>query len=143
MASAAGLDVRPALISNRGDVFFDPNFANPNFLQGPDVAVKVGETWKFFDPGTNYLPYGMLRYGREEGQQALVTDSKEPVWVDVPLSAPQKSLTKRTSKFRLLEDGTLEGDVRVEFTGQAGIEAKVEVDGLSPAEKRDFAARGR
>jgi hypothetical protein len=134
MASAAGLDVRPALISNRGDAFFDPNFASPHFLGGPDVAVKLGETWKFFDPGTNYLPYGMLRW-QEEGQQALVTDSKEPVWVDVPLSAPQKSLTKRTGKFRLLEDGTLEGDVRVEFTGQAGIEAKIEDDGLSPAER--------
>jgi hypothetical protein len=134
MASAAGLDVRLALISNRGDVFFDPTFTNPYFLAGADVAVKLGETWRFFDPGTNYLPLGMLRW-QEEGQQALITDSKEPVWVDVPLSAPQKSLTKRTGKFRLLEDGTLEGDVRVELTGQAGIEAKIEDDGLSPAER--------
>jgi hypothetical protein len=134
MATAAGFEVRPALISNRGDAFFDPNFANPYFLAGADVAVKLGETWKFFDPGTNYLPYGMLRW-QEEGEQALITDSKEPVWVDIPLSAPQKSLTKRTGKFRLLEDGTLEGDVRVEFTGQAGIEAKIEDDGLSSDER--------
>jgi Domain of Unknown Function with PDB structure (DUF3857)/Transglutaminase-like superfamily len=134
MATAAGFEVRPALISNRGDAFFDPNFANPYFLAGADIAVKLGETWKFFDPGTNYLPYGMLRW-QEEGEQALITDSKEPVWVDVPLSAPQRSLTKRTGKFRLLEDGTLEGDVRVELTGQAGIEAKIEDDGLSPAER--------
>lgn len=37
---------------------------------------------------------------------------------------PDKSLQKSTGKFRLLEDGTLDGDVRIEYTGQLAIDKK-------------------
>src|SRR6266478_6413073 len=76
------------------------------------VAVRVGEGWQFFSPSEMYTSFGMLGWP-EEGQEALVTDSKEPVWVKTPMSPPEKSLEKRTGKFRLLEDGTLEGDVSI------------------------------
>ena len=42
---------------------------------------------------------------------ALVTNSKELIWKLIPLSPADKSLGKRTGKFKLLEDGTLEGCV--------------------------------
>jgi len=96
--------------------------------------VKVGETWKFFDPGRSYVLPGMLRW-QQEGQQALVMDSKEPAWVPTPLSAPEKTISKHKGRFRLLEDGTLEGDVHAEFLGQMGIEAKNEDDGKTEAER--------
>jgi hypothetical protein len=70
------------------------------------------------------MPYGMLLW-REEGQQALVSDPKDPVFVKTPLSAPQKSLEKRTAKLRLSDDGTLEGDVRVEYTGHSAVDKSI------------------
>ena len=39
----------------------------------------------------------MLRW-QEEGQQALITDPKQPVWVDTPMSTADKSLVKRNAK---------------------------------------------
>src|SRR6185503_5161660 len=96
---------------------------NAYFIQPQNIAVNVGGSWKFFNPGYNYIPLGMLRW-QEEGQQSLIRDPKNPVWVSTPMSSPEKSLAKRTARLKLSEDGTLEGDVRLEFTGHQAIERK-------------------
>lgn len=136
LATAAGFDARLMLISSRGDIFFDPSFATPYFLRPTDVAVKVGDEWRFYNPGYSYAPLGMLVW-QEEGQDALVTDPKEPVWVKTPVTPPDKTLVKRTAKLTLSEDGTLEGDVEIEYTGQFGIEKKEENDDDSPARREE------
>ncbi len=46
------------------------------------------------------------------------------IWVVSPISAPEKSLERRTAKLKLSEDGTLEGDVRVEYTGHFAADMK-------------------
>ncbi|HEX8141649.1 MAG TPA: DUF3857 domain-containing protein [Pyrinomonadaceae bacterium] len=134
LAIAAGFDARLALVSDRSDIFFDPSFASRYFITSYDIAVKVGDQWRFYDPGMMYLPFGMLRW-QEEGQDALLTDPKEPIWVKTPVSAPDKSAIKRTAKLSLSDDGTLEGDVRVEYTGHFGIERKEENDEESQAQR--------
>src|SRR5205823_4586991 len=50
-----------------------------------------------------------------------------------PLSTPGKTVQKRIAKLRLSEDGTLEGDVRIEYTGHFAIEKKGQKDD-SPAQ---------
>jgi hypothetical protein len=136
MAIAAGFDVHYAFTADRGDIFFDPSFANSYFLEPSSVAIRVNEQWFFFNPGLTYIPYGMLRW-QEEGQHALITDATQPQWVKTPLSPPQKSQEKRTAKLRLTEDGTLEGDVKIEYTGQLAWEKKEYNDEDSPAERED------
>jgi hypothetical protein len=42
-------------------------------------------------------------------------------WEKTPLTNYERSLAKRTGKFNLLEDGTLEGDVKIEYTGHQAI----------------------
>ena len=123
MASAAGFDTRFARLADRSDIFFDPGFTDDYFLRTYDVAVKVGDNWRFFDPGSTYVPYGMLPWS-EEGQQALISDPKDPMWVKTPLSPPEKSIQRRTAKLKLSEDGTLEGEVRMEYTGHFATEKK-------------------
>jgi hypothetical protein len=78
----------------------------------------------------------MLRW-QEEGEDVLITDPKEPIWVKTPLSGPERSLVKRSGKFKLLEDGTLEGDVTVEYTGHFAIERKEENDDDSQAQREE------
>lgn len=134
MATAAGFDARVAFVADRSDIFFNPNFANAYFLEPSSIAVRVGEEWRFFNPGFNYVPQGMLRW-QEEGQNALITDPKDSVFVQTPLSGPEKSVEKRTAKLRLSEDGTLEGDVRIEYVGQLAIEKKEEADDDSPTQR--------
>jgi hypothetical protein len=96
----------------------------------------VGSEWRFFDPGSTYVPYGMLRW-EEEGQQALICDPKESTWVPTPVSGPEKSVEKRTAKLRLSEDGTIEGDVRIEYTGHLSAVKKIvnEDDSATEREK--------
>ena len=134
LATAAGLEARVALLPDRGDIFFDPNFTHGYFLRGYSIAVKVGTDWRFFDPGTPYIPFGMLRW-QEEGQQALICDAKEPGFVKTPISQAGKSVEKRSAKLKLSEDGIIEGDVRIEYTGHLAIGKKQENDDDSPDQR--------
>lgn len=136
LATAAGFESRIALISDRSRHFFDPNFLNLYFMRGSNIAVKVGEEWKFFDPASTYVPFGMLRW-QEEGIKALIADNKEPNFVGTPLSPPEKSLSKRIARFKLTEDGSLEGAVRVEYTGHAAAEFKEDYDDETASQREE------
>jgi transglutaminase-like putative cysteine protease len=148
MAVASGFDARVAKVGDRSEDFFDPSFPDDYFISRKgteDVAVKVGEEWRFYDPGTTYVAEGMLRW-QEEGQQALISDPKQPFFVSTPMSSPEKSVERRTGKFKLSEDGTLEGDVRIEYTGHLSVDMKNDNDEDSPAAreenlKNDFKTR--
>ena len=136
LANAAGYDARIVLAPDRGDLFFDKNVPNIYFIDPMNIAVKVGNAWRFFNPGYSYIPFGMLRW-QEEGESALITDPSQPVWVTTPLSPPTKSLVKRTAKLKLSDDGSVEGDVRIEFTGHFAIERKHDLDDESDNERED------
>ena len=136
LAKAAGFDARLALSGNRDDLFFDRGLANVSFLSSSFIAVRVGEGWQFFSPAEMYTPFGMLGW-REEGEEALVLDPKEPIWVKTEISPPEKTVEKRTGKLRLLEDGTLEGDVRIEYSGHMDFEKKEYNDDDSPAQREE------
>ena len=136
MATAAGFDARLALSPDRSDVFFNPNSSLAYFLDPAHIAVKVGEQWRFFNPGYPYVPQGMLLW-KEEANQVLITDPKQPVFVETPLSGPEKSLEKRTAKLKLADDGTLEGDVRIEYTGHLAVDRKADSEDESAAEREE------
>jgi len=83
-----------------------------------------------------YTSFGMLGWP-EQSQEALISDAKEPIWVKTGLATPDKSVEKRSGKFRLLEDGTLEGDVRIEFTGHLDFDQKEYNDDDSPTQREE------
>ena len=97
--------------------------------------MRVGEEWQFFSPAEMYTTFGMLGWP-EEGQDALITDAKEPIWTPRQ-SRRRKVLGEADGKFRLLEDGTLEGDVRIEYTGHLAFDKKEYNDDDSPAEREE------
>ena len=136
LASAAGFDARIARLADRSDTFFDINFTSSYFLRAYNIAVKVGTDWKFFDPASIYVPFGMLRW-QEEGMPALICDAKEAGFIKTPISPSEKSLQKRTAALKLSDDGTLEGDVRIEYTGQFAVEKKDKNDDASPAQREE------
>jgi len=136
LANAAGFDARIVLAPDRGDIFFDKGLPNAYFIDPQNIAVNVGGAWKFYNPGFNYIPLGMLRW-QEEGQPSLITDPKQPVWVNSPMSSHEKSLARREARFKLSDDGTLEGDVRVEFTGHFAMERKEDMDEESDTEREE------
>jgi hypothetical protein len=135
LANAAGLEARVALLPDRGQRLFDPNVHIPGALRPSNIAVRNGRGWRFFDPGLQYITPGMLRW-QEEGVDALIADER-PIWTKTPLSPPEKSKEKRTAKFKLDENGTLEGDVVIEYTGHLAVERKRNNDEDSPAQQEE------
>jgi hypothetical protein len=136
MAIASGFDARVVRLSDRSDTFFDKAFADDYFIQTYDIAVRVGEQWRFYDPASTYVPLGMLRW-QEEAQQALLSDPKQPIWLITPLSPADKSRVKRSAKLKLSEDGTLEGDAHIEYYGHLSVYRKEWDDDDSPAQREE------
>lgn len=115
-AASLGLDTRIVYTADRSEIFFEPNMTNEALVHPAAIAVKVDNEWHFFNPGVPFLPYGSLVW-YEENNWAILVGETNFQWVRTPLSGYEVSVAKRTGKFNLLEDGTLEGEVRVEEMG--------------------------
>jgi len=134
LATAAGLDARPAMMSSRDDLTFDKRLAEQLFMLHVDTAISAGGKWKIYDASLRLLQPGMLSWP-EEGVAALITDSKKPEFIVSPISAPADSESNRTAKLTLSEDGAIEGDVTESWTGHAAEQRRRSLDGES-AERR-------
>jgi transglutaminase-like putative cysteine protease len=134
LARAAGFDARLAFSGNNADFFFDRSYMHWSFLHSALIAVRLGDGWQLLSPASAYTPYGMKPWP-VEAQDVLVTDPKLPFWVRSVAAGPEKSLERRSGKFKLSEDGTLEGEVRIEYTGHLGADLKESNDDDSPAER--------
>lgn len=126
MANSLGFETRVAFAGNRNKMFFTPDMTNESFIHPAAIAVQVGGKWKYFNPGISVLPYGMLVW-YEEDVWALLVGEKQLAWEKTPLTDINKTVNKRTGKFKLLEDGTLEGDVRIEYTGQSALSTRLDI----------------
>ena len=135
LANAAGFDAHLALAPDRGKRFFDRNVVVPGALRPANIAVRFGETWKFYDPGFHYVTPGMLRW-QEEGVDALIV-GQPSIWVMTPVSPPEKSKETRVATLRLDENGTLEGDVSIEYAGHLTVERKMLNDDDSPQQREE------
>lgn len=126
LARAAGFDIKLVLSGDRSDNFFSPEkYPYPSFVHPACIAVYVGDTWKYYNPGTPYLPFGKLVW-YEEKTSAMVIDDRGHNWQTTPLSDYQASPARRTAKLKLAEDGTLEGTVKVEYEGHQAINRRRE-----------------
>ncbi len=124
MANSLGFETRVAMMADRSQMFFSPEMTNESFIHPGAVAVKIGEEWRFFNPGMSFLPFGKLVW-YEQDVWALVVGENGSAWAKTPLADAKDSTAKRTGNFKLLEDGTLEGTVNVELTGQSGLDYKL------------------
>lgn len=121
MTKAAGLETKIILGGDRSDNFFSPEkYPYIGFVQMAGVAVKVGTEWMYFDPCTPFVPFGMIPWTRESVKAMLIGED-DFVWQTVPAADHLRSNAKRTGKFQLSADGTLEGDLRLEYSGHQGI----------------------
>ena len=134
MASSVGLEARPALVADKEDITFAPAMADRYFLRNIDMAVNIGGTWRLFDVSQRLLPSNMLSW-REEGMQALLADPKKPLFLESASSPPEASVSFRRAKFILAEDGSIEGDAHLQYTGHLALEHRYEME-RQTAERR-------
>ena len=138
MAIAAGYDARLAISGSRNELFFDPRVANFRLMaNSSSIAVLVGNEWRLFSPASRFTPYGRLSW-YEEGEQALITDSSKPVMVRTKLASANVSKTFRSGRFTLSEDGTLEGDGLIQYTGHASSSQKLKNYSASASERESM-----
>lgn len=124
LVTSLGYETRLAFGGDRSQKFFNPSQAHVSFVHFSAVAVKINGMWRYFEPGSPFVPYGMLSW-KEENTSVLLLGYKDYITTTTPMSGVEKSLAKRTGKLKLLEDGTLEGDVQIEYTGHLGYEYKM------------------
>jgi len=141
LASALGLEARLAFGGDRSEKFFNVSQAHVSFVHFSSVAVRVNGQWKYYDPGDPFAPFGMLPWN-EEDTAVLLLSSKDYVTTKTPLSDPEKSGARRTGKFKLLEDGTLEGTVNIEYYGQESYVHKLDDYKDSPNKREEDLKEG-
>jgi hypothetical protein len=136
LASAAGFEARMARVSDRADTFFTPLRPTTYFIDKLLIAVKLNEKWIFFDPSSQFLEPGMLRW-QEEGQQALISDPKDGFFATTQYLQPARSRRDRRAVFKLLEDGSLEGTVTYTYSGHVARLQKERYEQMSPAQQEE------
>jgi Domain of Unknown Function with PDB structure (DUF3857) len=116
MARAAGFDASPVLVANRSEYFFNPTRMNSKELQANVVAVKVNGKDLFFDPGAAFAPYGLLPW-QETAVRGRRLDKDGGTWIDTPLPQPSVTRVERKADLKLTDEGSLEGEVTITYTG--------------------------
>lgn len=121
LARALDFDANLVFSGDRSEQFFNPDrYKDSSFVHPCCVAIKVGNEWKFYNPGTPYLPIGRLIW-YEENTTAMLVSKAGYIWLKTPLAAPEESDAVRTAKLVLNEEGELSGTVRIEYTGHQAI----------------------
>lgn len=137
LADAAGFEARIAFTGDRSKLFFNPRKAHESFIHMAGVAVKLDNRWKYFDPGSPFLPYGRLAWF-EEYTSVFLLAYKDYITTQTPLSDHNESKEKRKGRFKLLEDGTLEGTVEIEYTGHLSYRNKMNNYDISENEREEL-----
>jgi hypothetical protein len=136
-AMEAGFETRAALAADRNEYVFNPKMADSYFLDHSDIAVKLGEAWKVVDVSNKLLTPGLLPWN-QENMYALITDSKAPMFIQLPMAPPEASAERRTAKLALSADGSLAGDVEESYSGHRGEEFREQIGGQSPAQREEW-----
>jgi hypothetical protein len=123
LARSVGFEVRLALNADREDVL---NINTPRgwiLANRRSVAVKVGDHWRFYVPGQYLIPAGLLG-PKDQGASAFVCDEKK-CWFDtMQIPAADKTEVRRTGHFVIDAEGTLDGTVEVQITGERAANLK-------------------
>jgi hypothetical protein len=139
LARAAGFTVCAMFSGDRSENFFNyEKDVNSRYIHHSGVAVVRGNNWKPFNPGTPFMPFGMT-YWHDEVVSTMVAGGDTGYnWIRLPLIDHTKNLSKRTGKFKLLEDGTLEGSIRVEHNGHQATTRRLDMFSKTPAEREEL-----
>jgi hypothetical protein len=134
LAAAAWLDARVAAVPNRSSQFHKAGLENPFFVRWRLAAIHTATGWTFVDIGNEHSPTGGLRW-YFEWQEALIADPRQVTTMRTSLSNSSTSVKRRTATLTLNEDGTLEGECRLEYTGHWAETLREDEDQDAPAER--------
>ena len=124
LARTAGIDSYYVLLSGRNEQFFNQKRMNTRELNANAVLVKLDGKDIYLDPATKFAPYGVLPW-EETGVTGLRLDKTGGTWVQTIVPAASECQTLREANLRLSGDGSLEGDVKVTYTGMQALQIRL------------------
>jgi len=125
LVRAAGLDAAAARISTREDHFFSKNIMRERDLHTYVVIVKVNGKDVYFDPGSAFTPYGMLPWA-ETMSSGLKLDKDGGTWITTSIPECGDSRIERKADLKLTQEGSLEGKLKVTYSGLEAASRRVE-----------------
>ena len=138
MARAAGFDASIVQVGDRKTRFFVKDWTSPRQLSSVIAAVNLDGKDIFLEPGTRFCPYGVVRWNHSV-TDGLKLEKKGGTFVKAPPITYDKSVTRRTATMTLGEDGTLKGDVVLEFEGAEALEHRLDaIDSDEAGRKKDL-----
>src|SRR5690349_4877066 len=137
LARAAGFDASPVRISTRDDHFFRKSLMRGNDLHTNVVVVKLDGKEMYFDPGAAFTPFGLLPW-TETSTTGLKLDKDGGTWVMTPDPKSSDTQVVRKADLKLNNEGTLEGQVTVTFTGLEAAWRRVEERNEDETHRKKF-----
>jgi len=138
LARAAGFEASGIWVADRSNYFFYPQTADGRRLDANVVVVKLNGKDAFFDPGAEFIPYGLLPWA-ETGTKGLKLDKDGGTWIETPVPESRESSIARKAELKLnSETGELEGKLVVTYTGLESSQRRVDERFADDAEHKKY-----
>lgn len=137
LARAAGFEASLASVADRSERFFDRSLMAGLGLPLRVIAVKLGDGWRFYDPGSLYVPFGSLKW-ENEGVDAIIALKRDCPFTKTQITDAATNRIKRTAALTLDEEGGVEGVVTMEYGGQFAAFHKSELANRSAETLREL-----
>lgn len=125
MARAAGFDASILRISNRSQRFFDANVLDSDQMDTEIALVSLNGREMYLDPGTQFCPFGLLRWMRTS-TQALKLDKKGGSFLEIPMATYDQAVVNRVAEVSFEPDGDITGELTVDFKGSEALERRLD-----------------
>lgn len=133
LARQAGFQAEVALVATRDSVFFREELRSASDFSDELAAINLDGQWKFYDPGTPYVPVGMVSWEKEGvAPNALLPEGR---MTTVPQSRADDNQRKRTTRIVLDPDGGMTAEVEIVYHGLSGAGRRNQVDHMTAEER--------
>lgn len=119
LVRAAGVQVSLMRVPERDRGHFEYNDPSWSQLSRELAIVRIGDKDQYLEPGTLYMPYGLLEW-KIAGMKGL-RQSASGHGVEVastPAPPYKETVVKRLAQLRLAEDGRITGTIKIAYFGQ-------------------------
>ena len=137
LVRAAGFDAYGVWAAGRSQYFFTPTTMENRKLDANVVLVKLNGKDLYFDPGAAFTPYGMLTWP-ETGTPGLCLTKDGGTWVKTTLPQSSESRIDLVAKLRLTDSGSLEGKLKVTYSGLEGMYHRLDVRNSDEVARKKF-----
>ncbi|HUA13820.1 MAG TPA: DUF3857 domain-containing protein [Verrucomicrobiae bacterium] len=136
LVRAAQFDASGVWVADRQNYFFNPGNMDGRRLDENVVSVKVNGKDEFFDPGSAYIPYGLLPWS-ETAVTGRKLDKDGGSWIQTELPKSAESAVQRKAELKVDEaTGDVEGTLTLTFTGLEAADRRVQERLADDAQKK-------